>query len=116
MNNANNKCNRLSNNVNNNIYANFDSKDLRKNVQSHRHSESEVEEDGVKSSNLDKIRELLENEIDPEQMLCRCLGIKKEPRRLDEALTAIVKNCVTPLKNLTPPSRRVSSEGTCMTI
>lgn len=51
-------------------------------------------------SKLDQLRELLEDETDPEQILCECLGIENSSSCLDNKMTSMVEEVGT----LRPPS------------
>lgn len=48
---------------------------------------------------LEFIHKILQDETDPEQMLCECLGIDKEIKHLDDKMTSMVQ-CVETLRHL----------------
>lgn len=58
---------------------------------------------------LEQIRQLLEEETDPEEILCQCLGIEKGIRELDKKMTSLVQR-VGSVRVQSCASRRSSNE------
>ena len=59
---------------------------------------------------MEIIRELLEEELDPQRLLCQCLGIEKDSKQLDEKITSMVESAET-LRHLSFPARTAIDEG-----
>ncbi|XP_045214225.2 uncharacterized protein LOC123564593 isoform X2 [Mercenaria mercenaria] len=62
-----------------------------------------------RENKLEYIRKILEDETDPEELLCQCLGIDKGVRHLDEKMTSMVQSVET-LRHLSFSGRQSSSD------
>lgn len=62
-------------------------------------------------SKLERIRELLEGEMEPKQLLCQCLGIEKNLKVLDETLASMMTNTL-PWSQLCSPGSYVNDGKT----
>jgi len=63
------------------------------------------------SSSLDKIRDILEAEIDPLGLLCRCFNVQKNIQDLDEKMAVMMTTTMTSLRNLSFTAGHVTTEG-----
>lgn len=68
------------------------------------------ESTSLKKNRLEQIREILEEETDPEKFLCRCLGIEYDIKSLDEKMSSMVQRMET-LRRLSYSSRQLTRQG-----
>jgi len=61
-------------------------------------------------SKLEQLRALLEDETNPEKLLCRCLGIADDIHQLDEKMTSFVE-CLETLRQLSFAAKNESVDG-----
>lgn len=85
-------------------------------VESRKTSDNDVKESDLQQreeqiSKLETLRVLLEGEIEPEQLLCQCLGIEKNLKVLDETLASMVTNAL-PWSQLCPTGSHVNNGKT----